>query len=56
MGLGKFIKENILLGLTLWLSLSLLGSLVKALPSSDCDREYPIDYILYTKLFCEIKR
>lgn len=39
-----------------WLVLSSMGSAFKASPGSDtCDKTYPIDYILYTNLFCEIK-
>ena len=39
--------------LTCWLVLSSIGSAFKEI--SNCGKTYPIDYILYNNLFCEIK-
>lgn len=48
----------------LWLFLSFVGSFIKPLErldkgtreySGNCGKTYPIDYIIYTNLFCEIK-
>lgn len=36
-----------------WLLFSFGGSLVH---SENCDKVFPIDYIFYNKLFCEVKK
>lgn len=37
-----------------WVGFSFLGSEVKAL-SGNCGKVYPVDYILFTNLFCEVE-
>lgn len=37
-----------------WVALSGLGSMARR-EFKGCDKVYPLDYILYTKWFCEIK-
>ena len=45
------------IGFGLWALASLMGSLVKTGPmSNSCGKSYPIDYVIYTNLFCEIEK
>ena len=54
------LKEMIPMFVMIYMCLCLLGSFFKALPSTKdiptCDKTYPIDYVIYTNLFCEIKK
>ena len=60
----KFIAEYyfpILMVFTIWAAFSFFASAVKSDPrpgtkESNCYKKYPIDYVLYTNLFCEIRR
>jgi hypothetical protein len=45
---------KIIVALFLWVYLSVIASHIKS-DSLNCDVSYPIDYILFTGLFCEIK-
>ena len=36
-----------------WISFSFFGSLVKSKEVA-CDKKYYVDYVLFTKLFCEV--
>jgi len=39
-----------------WAFCSLIGSMIKASPSADgCGKNFPIDYVIATNLFCEIE-
>jgi hypothetical protein len=50
--------RELLIGLfgatVLWLMVSLLGSDAKARAGA-CDKKYPIDYLIFSRFFCEIK-
>lgn len=37
----------------MWIGASFIFSVVKTMGA--CGKDYPIDYIVYTNLFCEIK-
>jgi hypothetical protein len=53
----KFIEEYlwpIIQVLAIWGILSATSSMFKA-EFDNCGKTYPIDYVLYTNLFCEIK-
>ena len=53
----NYIKENaagIITVLLVWVCISVIGSMWKNADKA-CAKTYPIDYIIYTKLFCEIK-
>lgn len=51
----------IVAGFFIWLMVSVMASEQKARPSfsdkeaTNCGKTYPIDYIIATNLFCEIK-
>ena len=53
------IKQNALPLLMLWVTASFACSIMKSYTPyndvSNCGKTYPIDYIFYTNLFCEIK-
>ena len=53
----KYIKENtvgIITVLLFWALISVVGSMWKNADKA-CAKTYPVDYIIYTNLFCEIK-
>lgn len=37
-----------------WISFSIIGSAFK-IGKNNCGKSYPIDYVIYTNAFCEIK-
>lgn len=48
------------LPVVIWTCLSLMGSFQKSFPditdrTNNCGKTYPIDYVIYTNLFCEVK-
>jgi hypothetical protein len=43
-----------ILGFLVWLLVSAGASAIK-LDNGSCGKKYPVDYVLYTNLFCEIK-
>lgn len=44
-------------GIALWAALGVASSALKAAGSNNnCGKNYPIDYVIYTNLFCEIKQ
>lgn len=48
-------KKAVLMVLVVfWLCFSWMGSMSKNAGGA-CGRSYPIDYVIYTNLFCEIK-
>jgi len=51
--MNKFYPSLIML-VVMWMNLSTFASIFVA-NKEVCDKVYPITYILYTKLFCEIK-
>ena len=46
-------KSNLLITLGIWVYLSLIMSATWG--ADNCDKDYPIKYILYSSLACEIK-
>jgi hypothetical protein len=56
MKLLKKIWEWALYLLAIWAVMSFLGSMVKASNLIDgCGKTYPVDYVIFTNLFCEIE-
>lgn len=53
-GLMFFISAFAPMAITIWLVLSLFGSFVKT-GNNNCGKSYYVDYIIYTKLFCEVR-
>ena len=54
----KFIERNIFIlfiAASVWVYLSLILSLYRVGTDDSCDKVRYIDYILYTKLLCEVK-
>lgn len=52
----KQLLREVSLWVFFWACASLLTSIIKIAPDFDnCGKTYPIDYVLYTNLFCEIK-
>ena len=55
----KFIKDHVVtigMILSLWALFSIAASIIKVGERTNtCGKTYPIDYVLYTNLFCEIK-
>ncbi len=58
----KYFKK-LIAAIAVWAALSFTGSFIKQIDKEDflrepkgnnCGQTYPIDYILYTNLFCEI--
>ena len=50
-------KETIPFIIVFWILLAVFGSFVRVLPEvTTCEKTYPFDYMVYTKLFCEIKK
>jgi len=50
----KNLKENVCLAIFAWVAISFMASMIKS-GTNSCSNTYPIDYIVYTNLFCEIK-
>lgn len=51
-------KELLPMFIIFWFGFCILGSFFKVLPTdgeNSCGKTYPIDYIIYTNLFCEVK-
>ncbi|MCF5862669.1 hypothetical protein K3H50_04745 [Aeromonas veronii] len=59
MRLSDLAKERIKALLLVWVLASLLGSVFKSSSGirgyDNCGKTYPIDYVIATNLFCEIK-
>lgn len=50
------VLKKIGIAVLVWSMVSFMSSIVKAtLVYDNCGKTYPIDYVLYTNLFCEIK-
>jgi len=47
-------KKEIIVYIFIYFCICVIGSEIKAL-SDSCDKTFPMDYIVYTNLFCEIK-
>lgn len=49
------IKNNIIIIFSIWATLSLFGSAIKA-DEDNCNKTYSIEYILYINAFCEVEK
>lgn len=45
---------TLLMTLAFWIMFSIFASVVQ-LRAGNCDKTYPINYVLYSKFFCEIE-
>lgn len=45
---------NIVMAIVVWVVFSMMTSAAKN-DLDNCDKTYPIDYVLYTNMFCEIE-